>query len=407
MLTAIDVHGFAGGFTLGMAQAGFKLIGKRENLSGFGVENCEANRHLLGYDWRSESTDPSYWTPLPTTVVFGNPPCSGFSTSSPKHFRGPNSPINQCMWDLVNYAARCGPEGPEVVCFESVQPAFFMGLELMRALRGQLEKSTRRQYALYHVLHNAASVGGAAIRRRYFFMASRVPFGIEYPTIKAVPSLYETIGDLATMQMTWASQPYRRNPSWWAKSLRNQDGIVDGHTLAYSQSVQRILDLMKEVPWYTNERMIAVAKRCYEKTGVLPESFNSWSLDRYKSRNWEAGFQPRRWDFNRPAKVVMGNGPHNIIHPSEARTLTVREVSRIMGFPDAWTLQQCKSIRESSAWFGKGITVQCGRWVGEWIRRALEGRPGSFSGESYGDREYIIDVTDTYQDFPGAHRHDR
>jgi len=75
-MQAVDVHGFAGGFTLGMVEAGFELVGKRENKQGFGIKNCEVNRHLLGDNWKSEAVDPAEWTVVPAQVVFGNPPCS-------------------------------------------------------------------------------------------------------------------------------------------------------------------------------------------------------------------------------------------------------------------------------------------------------------------------------------------
>lgn len=69
--------GFAGGFTLGMTQAGFKLVGKRELPGGFGVVNCERNRHLLGDNWKSQVSTPEQWEVVDgTDVVFGNPPCS-------------------------------------------------------------------------------------------------------------------------------------------------------------------------------------------------------------------------------------------------------------------------------------------------------------------------------------------
>lgn len=74
---AVDVFGFAGGFTLGMTQAGFELAGKRELPGGFGVANCEANRHLLGYTWEAQAAEPAKWEVVNgTQVVFGNPPCS-------------------------------------------------------------------------------------------------------------------------------------------------------------------------------------------------------------------------------------------------------------------------------------------------------------------------------------------
>ena len=73
---AIDVMGFAGGFTLGMVQAGFELAGKRELSGGFGVANCLANRHLLGHEWEAQATTPDRWEVIKgADVVFGNPPC--------------------------------------------------------------------------------------------------------------------------------------------------------------------------------------------------------------------------------------------------------------------------------------------------------------------------------------------
>lgn len=78
MYRALDVMGFAGGFTLGVVQAGFKLVGKRELPGGFGVANCEANRHLLGNDWRTEVGPSEEWTTVrDVQLLFGNPPCSG------------------------------------------------------------------------------------------------------------------------------------------------------------------------------------------------------------------------------------------------------------------------------------------------------------------------------------------
>lgn len=76
-MQAIDTFGFAGGFTLGMVQAGFELVGKRELPGGFGVANCEANHHLLGDKWETQVGPPESWEVIDgTAVVFGNPPCS-------------------------------------------------------------------------------------------------------------------------------------------------------------------------------------------------------------------------------------------------------------------------------------------------------------------------------------------
>lgn len=173
--TAVDCMGFAGGFTLGMVQAGFELVGKRELPGGFGVANCEANRHLLGNSWKTQVGPAETWEVISNTEVgalFGNPPCqdrSGFSVMSSKEFRGAESKVNACMWAFAEYVVRTKPT---IAVFESVQQAFTKsdGLELMRRLRARVEEGTGERWTLYHVRHNAYSVGGCAQRRRYFWL---------------------------------------------------------------------------------------------------------------------------------------------------------------------------------------------------------------------------------------------
>lgn len=64
--------------TLGVVQAGFELVGKREMPGGFGVANCAANKHVLGHNWQAEVCVPEGWTPVRDAhLLFGNPPCSG------------------------------------------------------------------------------------------------------------------------------------------------------------------------------------------------------------------------------------------------------------------------------------------------------------------------------------------
>lgn len=67
---------FAGGFDVGMVQAGFSFVHKVEQKGGFGMANCLANRHVLGQDWTSQVGDPETWYVPEVEVLAGNPPCS-------------------------------------------------------------------------------------------------------------------------------------------------------------------------------------------------------------------------------------------------------------------------------------------------------------------------------------------
>jgi site-specific DNA-cytosine methylase len=395
---AIDCLGFAGGFTLGIVQAGFELVGKREMKGGFGVPNCEANRHLLGHNWQSQTTDPTQWEPLGADVVFGNPPCSGFSGMSAKHFRGAHSPINHCMWAFVDYVARVRPT---VAVFESVQLAFTRpdGLELMRALRTRLEEKTGYDWTLHHVLHNAYSIGACSQRRRYFWIASRVPFGIEWPIpqSESLPVLDDAIGDLEGLSETWESQALHSYPSHWVRPRTRPDVHVDGHISIRNPLTQRVVDLLAKVDWRPGEHLAVVAKRYHQQEGRLPDS---WQVTEQKvvTSDFRLGYNtPVRWRADDAARVVTGAALFTALHPRLPRMLTHREIARIMGFPDTWLIEPLRNVPGLPATWGKGITVDCGRWIGYWIKKALAGSPGSFTGSPIGDREFLIDVTDAWK----------
>lgn len=397
MYRAIDCQGFAGGFTLGMVQAGFTLVGKREMRGGFGAANCEANRHLLGDAWRTEAVEPEQWSVVEggANVVFGNPPCSGFSVMSAQSFRGADSKINHCMWAFIDYASRVRPD---VAVFESVQNAFTSadGHALMRALRTRLEDQTGHAYTLHHVRHNAIAVGGAAVRRRYFFLASRIPFGIERDKISRYPLLNDVIGDLDNLSPTWQAQPYRRPSSWWSTTRRSTEGSVDGHVGLANPLIRRIQDLMAGVHWQPGKAIGEVCRDHWDKHGRLPDSWKA-SEEKIVKNDFFMGFTtPVRWRGDNYGRVVTGGGLHNIIHPYLDRTVTHREVARILGFPDDWRILPLRGVSGLNMTWGKGITVDCGRWIGRWIRAALDGEPGSYAGEPIGDREFDINVTNDY-----------
>ncbi len=393
-MDAIDCQGFAGAFTYGVVKAGFRLVGKREQLGGFGVASCEANRHLLGYDWQTEVSEPHEWTPYRVPLVFGNPPCSGFSLLSAKKFRGIDSPINECMWAFATFAGRCHPE---IAIFESVQPAYKIGRPLMQRLRDRIEQITGQQYTLHHVLHNASRLGGAAIRRRYFFLVSRVPFGVDDPHTSPQP-LHDTMADLLQLGNTIELQPYRYpTTSRWQRSKRADNGAVCGHYTRTPPNAQRAYDLMEMEPWAQGQTISAVARRCWQKHGRLPASWSDTAVAKLVASDFMMGFhQLHRMTWAKPSTVMTGGAHMLVMHPSEDRLLTQREIARIQGFPDAWNIRELlrtQGANKVGLIWGKGIPVESGNWIARNARAAIEGQPNEIIGEEIGERERMIDLT--------------
>ena len=442
-MRAVDVHGFGGGFTLGMVNAGFTLEAKFSTTKGFGVYNTLANRALLGRDWDSIVDTPDLWDSYECDVVFGNPPCSGFSTLSPKEFRGEDSAANAYMWDLANYAARVQPP---IVIFESVQQTFRQGLNLMRRLHATIQDAGPHTYQLYHVLHNNASLGGVSNRKRYFFVASRIPFGVEHYDLTHVPTFNEMLRDLEPLGMTMQDQPYKsreilhtrdcelietdgpchcpivvHDSSDWARThVHDGSGVVDGHDVFRSNSLLRVEELCELAEWAPGESISTVLRRYYSEHGKLPESwyyntkkdvlnedgervpllndkneqivdprtkkplFETITLtkaERLIETDFAMGHnQQARWHGDRLANVITGGAVHLIVHPRLPRTLTQREAARIQGFPDAWKIFPNRKAPDLGPGWGKGVPVQAGEWIGRWARESLEGNPGTVQG---------------------------
>lgn len=425
MIDFIDAHGFAGGFTVGGVQAGMRLVGKHEDKSGFGIRQCEANRRVLGDAWESEACDPKNWTPQPAQVMLTNPPCSAFSsmtygtiTDSMSHG------INKCMWDCIDYA---GKVAPEVFIMESVQGAAVRGTPLMRQLRAHLDKLTGHKYWLYHVLQNNGALGGASVRRRYFMVLSRIPFGVELPEYGPPPTLFESIGDLQTLDyQTWGKQDYLSPVSPWVfKESMSSSGQVDGHVTAKwdTPGMQRIIDLLEgdtddvEV-WPQNACLVTALRNYYKAHGELPASWHfkrrsgAWADEALLAKDMEMGFtRPKRWLYNKPSYVIIGGAMFLVVHPTQNRMLTHRECARIMGFPDDWLIEPLRGLRGLEEGWGKGVSVQSGRWIASWARQAVLGEPGSYRGTSvmehgrlmrHGacDRETVIDVSRVPKQLP-------
>lgn len=392
MYRYVSCQTFAGGFDVGMVQAGFELVHKVEQKGGFGMPNCLANRHILGDNWTHQAGDYRDWDAPSVDVIAANPPCSGFSLMTDNKHRGVDAKVNACMWVLMEYAARIKPQ---IIIMESVRQAYSNGRQLMTDLRADLERRSGLKYNLYHVMHNGLKLGGAAERKRYFWVASQIPFGVEFPTVRQ-PGLPDVLGDLENLAPTWQAQPYRRPETWWSRAPRAGSTSVDGHMGQNGVPIRRLLDLLRFVEandpegWPPGWHVGRVAKRTYERHGCLPESWDSM-MPRLLSKDFDLGFTSAiRWNAAKPGRVITGAAIDLVIHPTQPRLITHREAARIMGFPDNWRILPLRKNSNLKLTWGKGITTQCGKWIGEQSRNALDGQPGSIVGTPVAEREWLI-----------------
>lgn len=397
-MKAIDVMGFAGSMACGMDQAGFDVIAKREpsKFGGFGVES-----HVYNMPWlEAQVAPPDQWDlpPEPVELVFGCPPCSGFSALSAVNvkvyehtgttYRGEDAEINECMEWLVDYAARVRPQ---VVILESVGPAFKLGRRWMESLWERLRAGSGLDYHLTHVNMNASLVGGDVVRPRYFLVAHLQPFGVgmefvlprTFAEVTADLPFEEDPTDTDWGHMTQQSGGPRRiaqTIQWlesqgriWAQGSRLPDNLTDEEK-SNPASPDRVPSW-----WWKAHEPSKPGKRDFD-----PRVYSHWySTD---------PFSPFRWRADKPFGVVVAATLDRAVHPLAPRNVTYREAARFMSLPDTWSMRVLLEKRRSEE-LGKAVPTASAKWVGHWARMSIEGTPGEYAGVQDTDDERIHVIT--------------
>lgn len=387
-MKAVDVEGFAGGFAAGVDQAGFDIISKREpdKFKGFGMSQV-----LYNMPWvDGQVSAPEDWDgPLEPDIdlVYGCPPCSGFSqlsyinTVTAGAIVGPDAPINECMTWFMDYAARVKPT---VVVMESVSVAFKNGKLFMEALWERLREKSGVDYQMTHVVMNNALIGGDVIRPRYFLVAHTEPFGVGLEFV-APRTMIEVIGDLPKKD-EWD------DPDWGHHTIRGT--AVDRW--------RKTFKWLKEqgVEWRQGTRLPDNVE------GLVPPDFwmrpDGQILKRNKSpypvlSHWYSTdpFSTVRWTADKPFGVIVGDSLNRAMHPTAPRPITFREAARLVSLPDDWSLRTLVESN-SGAELGKAVTSAAGKWIAHWARKSIEGTPGEYAGvpQDYDPRIRVIDVRD-------------
>lgn len=396
----LSVQGLSGGMELGIIQSSdeFELVHRTGSLD-LGAPVVEANRKLVGWSWEGNYTDdPKKLHVVDVPFISANPPCSAFSTLTRKDLRGTDAKVMSCTDEVFDYAMMMKTP-PEIIAIESVQQAFSLGRPYYQAKRDLLEEKTGYKYDLVWVMQSNAAVGGASMRRRVFVCLTRVPFGVEYAQPTRVAHLGEAIRDLEGLALTAEKQPYRRPATWWSGARRAPDG-VDGHfTVKSSPWFQEILDKLDQIgeEWTLGDGVEFALRKLYKAGVELPHEWQR-NIQKHAARDFKLGInQTTRWNPDKLGPVVTGSGPNMSVHYTEHRLLTHRECFRIQGFPDTWRLWPVREYKKLGACPGKGVPVDAGRWLGTWVKQALDRDPGTVQGEIIGDRERKIDITHSYK----------
>lgn len=313
-LNGIDLFAGAGGMSVGAEMAGVKVRYAVE------LDHCAAATYRVNHpdttlirgDIRTVGGfdiprgDDSW-------VLFGGPPCQGFSTSNQKT-RSSSNPIN---WLFEDYLRLVKVTLPGWVVFENVKGILETenGLFVDQVVSG-LEGLG---YTVSTMLLNAMDYGVPQNRSRFFAIASLQGIKLHPPAnAEWRVTVREAIEDLPILEngAKISSLPYRMEAeSHYARKMRGRLDSSENHLVS-------------------NNNPKVVERYPYIPQGGNWEDIPEYLMQNYKNRlACHTGIYYRLKEDD--VSIVIGNYRKNmLIHPKQDRGLSVREAARLQSFPD-------------------------------------------------------------------------
>lgn len=256
-------------------------------------------------------------------ILFGGPPCQGFSTSNQRT----RNKENATNWLFLEFFRISDLICPDWLVIENVAGITHTANgDFLRHIYEQLDS---RGYQFTSGLLQASEHGVAQRRERFFLVARKngsIRNFTNVPRNHSEFSVRDAISDLPELQNGEAAGtlPYRCDaPSSYAQSLRGALNSCEGHIV--TRNAPHIIERYKYIPAGGN-------------WSNIPERL----MGSYKDRTRCHSGIYHRLEPDRPS-IVLGNFRKNmLIHPFEDRGLSVREAARIQSFPDSYKF--CGSI---------------------------------------------------------------
>lgn len=317
-LIGIDLFSGAGGMSLGAMSTGVdvKIAVDFDKYSSITFKANHPETKFFNQDIRTFKFDEEFIKAKTRKILFGGPPCQGFSTSNQKT-RNKENDIN---WLFKEYLRLTKSLMPEWIIVENVKG-------IVETERGYFFEKIKKDfkkigYTTNSAILNAANYGVPQIRNRVFIVGSLngIEFEFPKPTVKNYLTVADAISDLPNLtnganyhELDYNSQSQNK----YQKTTRNK-------------SVKSVNNLV------TRNNEIVLKRYQHIPQGGNWESIPSRLMKNYKdfSRCHTGIYHRLQNEF---PSVVIGNYRKNmLIHPTEHRGLSVREAARIQSFPDTF-----------------------------------------------------------------------
>lgn len=375
--TIIDLFAGAGGLTTGFHLAGF------ESLCAIDLEAKALATYKHNYPKTKivhqdiRKIDPSDLRSSLSlkkeelTALIGGPPCQGFSRNIPADYRYLNDSRNQLYRTFLEFVKEFRPH---FVVMENVP-------EILKAYNGVIRNEIIEQleaqgYKVTFASLNAANYGVPQTRARAFFLASLDKFiqfteptnsgdlRSDYRTktsnnqltflnsnISSFVTVRDAIGDLPTLE---AGQEYNGESYPLPPQTPYQSMIRNGSTKL------------------TNHIARALSPIQMSRARVLSEGQDARDLppELAPKKHYSGAYGRLYWD--KPARTitrwVFHPGSGRFFHPTQNRTITIREAARLHSFPDSFHF--LGTYTEMASQIGESVPPLLGKVIAETILQA-------------------------------------
>ncbi len=385
--TFIDLFSGAGGFSSGFKKADFELLGALENVEIF----CKTHQNNFP---ESKTAQADICALLPSEfenltdirqnkidVIIGSPPCQTFSTIGIPKIKSlnkadihadPRNHLFKYFFDYVKYYR------PKFFVMENVATlkTRFHGKLFQRIL----ELVDEIGYQPHVAELNAVEYGVPQIRKRLFVVGTCGGLNFSFPKIthcqeegeeqpklllhstknpslKKLKTVYDAIADLPEIYdgCREAELSYSKyyELSEYQIVMRNNHGKVGNNTCRVSnERAKRIFPFMAQGSKYMD--LAADIRK------ILP-----FREDIFQDRL-------KRLDMTKPSWTILahiGMDGYMYIHPTENRTLSVREAARIQGFHDSFEF--LGNMREQYVQVGNAVPPLLAKAIADSIKKSL------------------------------------
>ena len=316
-LVGIDLFAGVGGLTQGAKMAGIDVIYAVENdiYAARAFQLNHPNVGMLNMDIRDVKGINFKIDKSKSVILFGGPPCQGYSTSNQKT-RNINNPKNWLFQEFVRIAKEIEPDW---IVLENVKGLIETGKGFFEeTIRSSFE---RLGFTCTECILSASDYGVPQKRNRFFLIGSCKGLKPNLPKKKSgLVTVGEAFSDLPLLTNGAAIDllPYKNDAeSEYAKSLRGLLTTCTGNLV--SNNARFVIERYSYIPQGGNwanipdELMVNYKDKSRCHTGIY-----------------------KRLNENEPAMTVGNYRKSMIIHPWEDRGLSVREAARLQSFPDSY-----------------------------------------------------------------------